>query len=708
MTLKDARDLLDSMLPRSDIYKRNINADKKLTESEKNTLFMIVIDFERMSGKYNYSLALYYIKKILDSRFRVSPSSKKNKKNGEVIYLNPPAVPFLVKQVIFFIAVSFIVYEDIEYTQADICRYLNLGHNFFEKLSKKPKEYLEMQQYIQPERFMTYNGQKDEERGIAIKNLVYQADIHDYFVDIFGGTGAASAAVIHRDNVQYVYNDKDKLMYNLFKVIADDELYIELIEAIKLLQEDLRGDGEWLTNVDFDAEVDNFYSRRCQHGQNEQTVKDENSNEIEYSYVDIVKYMQDNYDWIVSQNNNRVFPLRDGTTITTAELISKVFFNTDTNRAEAVMSFFDNYKIIEDVAVFRLYGKTQDANGNVIRDEATEKENKFIQYRFYKYFAYFDNLIESCNNDFDQKNRVLYAVAMIFCYNLTTKGSKGISSILRMLFGKGGRQNKASEPKRFLGRDFKSIITVVHNSIKGTICENEDYLKIINRYKSHGIQNAVSPLFYSDSPYVATKGYRIPFADTEIVKLIKELIDSGDKFIFSCRAVKSSDDETDEVKIETDKDKNKIIKVEDKIDAANDKIFRYVFGSFLAAPKIYVDVIDDKQDYKKFKVHKEKILNGDKPKIIKDKKNEYYKKLYVLIIGDKNTFIDAVKNNKTAEIMITNFAIASFEANIKKKKGNTVKEQEVKFQAYTFEEFLEVLCRNANNQLTALLKQKYL
>lgn len=80
MTLKDASDLLGSMLPRSDIYKRNINADKKLTEPEKNTLFMIVIDFKRMSGKYNYSLALYYIKKILDSRFRVSPSSKKNKK----------------------------------------------------------------------------------------------------------------------------------------------------------------------------------------------------------------------------------------------------------------------------------------------------------------------------------------------------------------------------------------------------------------------------------------------------------------------------------------------------------------------------------------------------------------------------------------------------------------------------------------------------
>ena len=131
MTLKDAQELLDSMLPRINKYKRNTNADKKLTVPEEINLLMIVIDFERLSGGYNYSLALYNIKNILDSRFRASSSSKKTKKNGEIIYLNPPAVPFLIKQVIFFIAVSCIVYKQINCTQADICEYLELGHNFF-------------------------------------------------------------------------------------------------------------------------------------------------------------------------------------------------------------------------------------------------------------------------------------------------------------------------------------------------------------------------------------------------------------------------------------------------------------------------------------------------------------------------------------------------------------------------------------------------
>ena len=696
MTFEDAQKLLDNMLPRFGEYKRNTDADGELTASEKDVLLNIVIDFKNDSGQYDYRSALDSIKDILDSRFRVSPNSKITKENGGIIYSNPPAVPFLVKQVIFFIAVSCIENEDIEYTQTDICKHLNLSHNFFGKLGRTPKEYVDMQIHTQPDRIINYNGHKDEELGIAIKNLVYQAGIHDYFVDIFGGTGAASTAVNHRDNVQYVYNDKDKLMYNLFKVIADNELYIELIEAIKLLQEDLRGDGEWLTNVNFDAEIGRFCSNP---DENEKLIRYEYPNEIKYNDEDIVKYMQQIYDCLNLRNKDYIFTLEDGTNITVADLTSKIFFNTKTNEEDAKRSFKCNYKIIRDIGdKYSIYlnGYTQDINGNVIAECSFTKEKKLQQYRFYKYFAYFDNLVTSYDKvsiQSIQKDRVLYAVAVVFRYCSVVRGEPNVLSILRMRNDSHSRDNKIGNPTGFLEKDYQSLITAIHNSVKGTRCENEDYLEVINRYKSHGKQNAKSPLFYSDSPYVATKGYRIPFADTEIVKLIKALIDSGDKFIFSCRAVKSSDDETD-------KDKN-------KIDEANDKIFRYVFGSFLAAPEIYVDVIDDKQDYKKFKEYKEKILNGEEPDINEDKKKEYYKKLYVLSIGNKKELEDAIKTNKIAEIMITNFEIASFEANIKKKKGKTVKEQEVKFQAYTFEEFLEVLCRNANNQLTDLLKQKF-
>lgn len=98
MTLKDAQELLDSMLPRINKYKRNTNADKKLTVPEEINLLMIVIDFERLSGGYNYSLALYNIKNILDSRFRASSSSKKTKKMVRLYILIRQQFHFLLSR----------------------------------------------------------------------------------------------------------------------------------------------------------------------------------------------------------------------------------------------------------------------------------------------------------------------------------------------------------------------------------------------------------------------------------------------------------------------------------------------------------------------------------------------------------------------------------------------------------------------------------
>jgi hypothetical protein len=638
MTFEDAQGLLDCMLPRFKEYKSNTDADDELAKSDKDALLNIVIDFKNESGQYDYKSALDKIKEILDSKFRVSPSSKIVKANGEVIYPNPPAVPFLVKQVIFFIAVYCIKEESINFTQADICEYLKLGHNFFGKLGRTPKEYVDMQNHKQPDRIITYNGHKDEELGIAIKNLVYQAGKHDYFVDLFGGTGAASTSVNHRNNVKYVYNDKDKLMHNLFKVISDNALYIELIEAIKLLQNDLSGGDEWLTEVDFDVEVDRFYRSRNKYNKDEKVIKDENPKEMEYDYEDIVEYMQNNYDWIVSQNKDRVFTLRDKTTITVAELLAKVFFNPVKNSEDAVMSFFQNYKIIEDVAIYELHGKTKDANGNDIGDSAFNKEKKFLQYRFYKYFAYFNNLVVPYNKVTIQKDRVLYAVAMIFRYFSVVRGKPDILSILRMLNDGYSRGAKISNPQGFLEKDFKSLITVMHDSIKGTICENEDYLKVINRYKSDGIQGAESPLFYSDSPYIATTGYSESFTGDDIINLINALVDSGDKFIFSCRAVYGS-----ETGAKTTKN----------VIAKNDEINYYVWNTFISHYKreddFYILVID--------KAKKAKNLE------------------------------ELMKKNLIIEIMITNFEIISF---------SNDKYKDVSYTVYKFKEFIKAIMKYSN------------
>jgi len=51
-------------------------------------------------------------------------------KTSGVIYIDPPSKPFLIIQVIFFIAVSCKVYAISKVTQAYICKSLHLGHNF--------------------------------------------------------------------------------------------------------------------------------------------------------------------------------------------------------------------------------------------------------------------------------------------------------------------------------------------------------------------------------------------------------------------------------------------------------------------------------------------------------------------------------------------------------------------------------------------------
>lgn len=85
-----------------------------------------------------------------------------------------------------------------------------------------PTQYIAKELFQQPEMLLKYKGNKDGALGIAIKNIVYQAGKYDVFVDIFGSSGAASAAVAKNKDADYVYNEKNISSFNIQKNIRYD------------------------------------------------------------------------------------------------------------------------------------------------------------------------------------------------------------------------------------------------------------------------------------------------------------------------------------------------------------------------------------------------------------------------------------------------------------------------------------------------------
>ncbi len=55
-----------------------------------------------------------------------------------------------------------------------------------------------------------------------------------------------------RKEAEYVYNELNRGIHNLFVVLVDDKLHKELIEELELLQKDIRREGVWL-DIDFES-----------------------------------------------------------------------------------------------------------------------------------------------------------------------------------------------------------------------------------------------------------------------------------------------------------------------------------------------------------------------------------------------------------------------------------------------------------------------
>lgn len=673
-----AQEVLNSMLLPVKEVKENIIANKNLTELHKNNLLQMVCDFESYESKYDYKEALKIIAQIMQ------PYQNKTKsvvcQDGKQVEMpvGAKAMPYLIKQVLFYIVVMCKQYHNMN--QKEILAILKengiiVSHNFFSgNLPVTPIQYIQMMEHTQKESPIKYKGKKEGKLGIAIKHLAYQAGKYNNFVDIFGGSASATLAVSKRKGVTYVYNEKNKMMYHLIKIISDEKKYIRLIDALNSLKLDLEGKGEWLEDIDWDEEIELYYSSKRNNDKKEDIIIYDNVSNIDLEFSEVISYMKEiQQDLLQESEEYELF--FEGNQYTKKQLLETIFMNFGVETWEdsnLFMSFLYHFPLIHyysgkrmDSLVGTVYKGTK---GTVETVTINHRLEQFMQYRFYKYYAYFSNLLKEENKEYTKEKEILYAVAQFYIQFFRCNGDVGVSSILRMLYVPEEKNTVSNDWKRFLSQDFSKMIKEVHHILNPVEIQNKEYYEIVSLFHNK------KTLFYSDSPYIMTSDYidevngvsEFTKLDTqrlidglfgnyfatkseeyigekrkEVIEIKKLKVKSSDKFIFSCRAIKSFRNNSKNTK---------------KLQKDNQIILKYVFGTFL--------------DY---------VIQCNTS-------------LYVLAIeAKKQSVVDLIKENKKVEIMITNFEIFPFEDKLAGK--------ETKFVVYSFEQFFKILIENTNMKI---------
>ncbi len=672
MNQNKIQELLDSMLFPINEVKENRNANESLSQAQKEFLWGIINDFETYQKTYDYKKALEQIAVLMKPYENQTETVMFQDGTERKIPVRVKAMPYLIKQVLFYIVVMCKRYHKVK--QKEILRILsenniNVSHNFFSgNLPVTPNQYIQMIEHRQFDYPIKYKGKKDGKLGVAIKHLAYQAGKYNTFVDIFGGSGAATIAVSKRKEVTYIYNEKNKMLYNLIAVISDEKMYLELISALESLKVDLKGDGEWLEDIDFDEEIETYYYSKKSNDRKEEIIVFDNSSDMDVELSDTISYMKEIQKDLLEESEDFTL-FFEGEDYTKQWLLETLFIDFGPAYMKdfgLFMSFIYNFRLIHYYA-----GKKMDLiQGEVYksRKNTTEYVNltrrlkEFQQYRFYKYYAYFFNLLRKEQKTDLEGQQVLYAVAELYIQFFRCNGEPGVSPILRMLWIQEENNSVSKDWERFLSQDFSKAIKQLHIALERVKIENKEYYEIMSMFQNK------KTLFYSDSPYIVTSDYKdevngvTAFTSLDMQRLIDGLfgnsfetttirekvlkekkltIQSNNKFIFSCRAVKT---------FKTGSRKKK------KLQEENQIILDYVFGTFL--------------DY---------IIqcNGT---------------LYVLVIEMKEkTLADFIKQDKVAEVMITNFEIFSFSDKSVDKK--------TRFVVYSFEEFWKILINNTDRKI---------
>ncbi len=637
-------------------FNRGIHCNVLLSEEQVQTLYDIVAECESKSsnnrGKsdFNYEAALDKVADIINS----NPSMR----DFDLDYTGVPLVsmemPFLIKQVLFYLYYK--MKSDRRYREGTIERFLyDLEKRGVSKTKKfldvgglTPEKYYQMKKYIQPKNPCPYKGQKNWELAEAIKNLAYQAGKYSYYVDLFGGSGSATTALFPQDKVKQVYNEKNRTIYNYFEVISSDR-YEELQKAIDIVQEDLsQPDYEINPYFGFDIpEVLRKYINEMYH--NDKGMINASPEEKIYNYYgcNLRFYDEDKEEYMITFSDllNKEFPegknFGDYSYSDMLEWKSKEDFD----------KYFEVIKNIEDEYVKGVsllgnapyrYGRYNFLQGDVIKDNKVVETNvdyerhkyNIGQLKMLAYFAYFKNLYNK--SEIKEEEKVKCAVAAIYLQRYATRGDIINSSILTCTDDV-SKWVKVSN--KFINMNLENCIENFHSRVRR--CYNQDLLRncdfedVINEFadKSENV------LFYADSPYIGTSDYGDKvnsvddFTTEDMDRLIKSLMESNKKFIFSMRAVISGGDDNNKIK-------------------GNNQLKEHVYEQF------------------------DRLSKPSKP-------------LYVLVILRQDWILeDAIKAAKEIEIMITNFPIVSFD---NYKKGKNAKRDIYKYEVYKFKDFKKIV-----------------
>ena len=681
-----AQDILNNMFPVACAGVQNINKNNDLTEQEISILYSVVDDFDNQKENFDWKSAVQIISGVA-SRFVTKLNNKRNQ----------TAMPLLIQQIIFFMAVRG---EDYDlYTQTELmyeftgkAEYNPKGvytcnnstplslSKIFSKFPYDYKYYMSCRDYkfeyeslsgivfSQPAVLFNYNGQKDRELGVVIRNLAYQAGKYKHFVDVFGGTASATLAVPKRGHgsnkkgyVSYTYNDLDYDLVNLYNVIKSDD-YVLLIDEINQLKSALSGVDDFDDSIDYDAEMDKFFNKvvrvnresrlKQQTKSGETDIYDKANAETIYEMKPVADYMREIQAKIPYMLDNITI---SGVVYSKSDIERK--FESLVVDSEYLMRYASDRVFFDELGSQLIYKglkvirKTDDDKVDELVETSKESRMRDIQARFYQYYAYLSNVLDS-----GVGTPVRKALAFIFVSSMKTNGSTDISAVTNIVPNR--YYKNISETWRYFLEPTKKqqakmpeqvdIIKELHKQFERIDIINKDFKKVITSTieivneekgsKKNYSKAESGALLVVDSPYIATTGYKAGAFNREsmhdLINLLGVATDANCKFIFCCRACATRS----RGKTQTD------YKAIDK--AIVETVYTYFNDIFLANKKpLWVTTVA--------------------------RNNKY------------DFFEDNVVNHKETEIMITNYKVEHVEVSSLYPKAS--------YEVYTFKDFIEKL-----------------
>lgn len=435
--------------------------------------------------------------------------------------------------------------------------------------------------------------------------------------------------------------------------MVSDKGHLDLIRDMDALKKDLSYEDTWVSTQELDECALQYFNSKKDNTPEEIEIREKFSIDFLIDEQSIPRGMQYLHDW-VSKYTEEDFKFEyAGTEYSKEQLLADIFIGTDSNKCvETIIQNFNNHQSLImafDRKVIRHVGSALYMFRGTVEGSETDLMSFISEYgriRTYKYFAYFRKLLTT-GGAIAPKDKTKYAIAEIYIHHFI-KYNDMSSSTAHGFFKQSSSIYENGDKKfwEFLNKDHDQILTDIYEIAKGTELRRLDCIDFISEFQGE------RTLFYSDSPYIATVDYDDKvngvrkFDADKMQDLILDLRDSKSRFIFSCRAVKSSN-----------KGRN--------IDPAeqSEKVEAILEGN----KSIREDV---------FKQFEEEFEN----------KGQH---LWVLAIEKKsgNTLEELMKSNGIAEIMITNFRIYPFE---------DPKFKRINFRVLTFKTFLKIFGKYAN------------